>query len=88
MTEHDCLHSNRLGRVWCGFESVNGLSQKKEGENMQLHERLNEQTKQKLNELKKQNKHKTEQYSKREILELMGVNRPTYKRVRGAIRRK
>jgi hypothetical protein len=56
---------------------------------MQLHERLNEQTKQKLNELKKQNKHKTEQYSKREILELMGVNRPTYKRGKGgAIRRK
>lgn len=55
---------------------------------MQLHERLDEQTKRKLNELKNQNKHKSKRYSRREVEELMGVNRPTYKRVRGAIRRK
>lgn len=56
---------------------------------MELNERLDEQTKRKLNELKKQTKHKSKRYSRREILELMDVNRPTYKRGKGgAIRQR
>lgn len=56
---------------------------------MQLHERLDEQTKRKLNKLKKQTKHKSKLYSRREVEELMGVNRPTYKRGKGgAIRQR
>ncbi|MBB6176395.1 hypothetical protein HNQ82_001209 [Anoxybacillus tengchongensis] len=33
-------------------------------------------------------KKKKDKLSMRDVMELMGVNRPTYKRVRGAIRRK
>jgi hypothetical protein len=38
--------------------------------------------------MKKRRKKRKEKLSRRELIDLMGVNRPTYKRVRGAIRRK
>jgi hypothetical protein len=38
--------------------------------------------------MKKRKKKRKEKLSRRELIELMGVNRDTYKRVRGAIRRK
>ena len=38
--------------------------------------------------MKKRKKKRKEKLSHRELIDLMGVNRPTYKRVRGAIRRK
>jgi hypothetical protein len=38
--------------------------------------------------MKKRKKKRKEKLSRREILDLMGVHRDTYKRVRGAIRRK
>jgi hypothetical protein len=38
--------------------------------------------------MKKRKKKRKEKLSRRELIDLMGVNRPTYKRVRGAIRRK
>jgi hypothetical protein len=37
---------------------------------------------------KKSKKKMKEKLSRRELIDLMGMNRPTYKRVRGAIRRK
>jgi len=36
--------------------------------------------------MKKRKKKRKEKLSHRELIDLMGVNRPTYKRVRGAIR--
>jgi hypothetical protein len=38
--------------------------------------------------MKKQKKKRKEKLSHQELIDLMGVNRDTYKRVRGAIRRK
>jgi hypothetical protein len=38
--------------------------------------------------MKKRKKKRKEKLSWRELIDLMGMNRPTYKRVRGAIRRK
>lgn len=38
--------------------------------------------------MKKRKKKRKEKLSRHELIDLMGVNRPTYKRVRGAIRRK
>jgi hypothetical protein len=38
--------------------------------------------------MKKSKKKRKEKLSRRELIDLMGMNRPTYKRVRGAIRRK
>ncbi|MCM3413537.1 hypothetical protein M3676_26765 [Metabacillus litoralis] len=35
-----------------------------------------------------QNKNKSKKLSRHELIDLMGMNRPTYKRNRGAIRRK
>jgi hypothetical protein len=63
---------------------------------MRIEERVPESIKQKLgynNDSQRKEKHKkwpkrNEQLTKQYIEELMGVNRPTYKRVRGAIRRK
>jgi hypothetical protein len=37
---------------------------------------------------KKPKKKRKEKLSRRDLIDLMGMNRPTYKRVRGAIRRK
>jgi hypothetical protein len=37
---------------------------------------------------KKHKKKRKEKLSRRDLIDLMGMNRPTYKRVRGAIRRK
>jgi hypothetical protein len=37
---------------------------------------------------KKPKKKRKEKLSRRELIDLMGVNRPKYKRVRGAIKRK
>ena len=62
---------------------------------MRIEERVPESIKQKLgynndSRLKKKRckKKHHEQLTRHDIEELMGVNRPTYKRVRGAIRRK
>lgn len=59
---------------------------------MRIEERVPESIKRKLgynNDSKRKRKKKhREQLSRQDIEELMGVNRPTYKRVRGAIRRK
>jgi hypothetical protein len=38
--------------------------------------------------LKSIKKKRKEKLSRRDLIDLMGMNRPTYKRVRGAIRRK
>ncbi|WP_181502728.1 hypothetical protein [Paranoxybacillus vitaminiphilus] len=51
-----------------------------------LYEQLSNDEIQKLKKIN--HTKKTEKMSKRDWLEIMGVNRPKYKRVRGAIRRK
>ena len=67
--------------------------------NMKIIDHLNEETVAELNDLKRsngkghqkykrRNKNKQERLTRRDIEELMDINRPTYKRVRGAIRRK
>ncbi|MGZ0084568.1 hypothetical protein UM396_02965 [Geobacillus subterraneus] len=48
-----------------------------------LHEVLNDKDKQKLNSMKKKDR-----MTWRDWMEIMGVRRDTYKRVRGAVRRK
>ncbi|MBW9219277.1 hypothetical protein K1I43_12120 [Anoxybacillus sp. ST70] len=56
---------------------------------MKLYERLSDKEIKKLKSIKKKPKKKRkEKLSRRELLDLMGVRRDTYKRVRGAIRRK
>lgn len=62
---------------------------------MRIEERVPESIKQKLGynndsrrKKKRCKKKHHEQLTRRDIEELMGVNRPTYKRVRGAIRQK
>lgn len=61
---------------------------------MKLHEHLDDKTKRKLNykptnQVKKRRRRKCkEKLSERDILELMGCNRPTYERRRGAVRQK
>ncbi len=55
---------------------------------MKLHERLSDKEIKKLKSVAKKPKKKEQKLSRRELLDLMGMNRPTYKRVRGAIRRK
>lgn len=52
---------------------------------MKLHERLSDKE---IKKLKSVVKKKDKKLSRRELLDLMGVRRDTYKRVRGAIRRK
>ena len=67
-----------------------------EGDDMRIEERIPAEIKKRLgynNDSQRKEKHKkrpkrNEQLSRQDIEELMGVNRPTYKRVRGAIRRK
>jgi hypothetical protein len=44
--------------------------------------------KQKKKPKKKPKKKRKEKLSRRDLIDLMGMNRPTYKRVRGAIMRK
>jgi hypothetical protein len=54
-----------------------------------LSEHLSDKDIKKLKSIKKKPKKKRkEKLSRRELIDLMGMNRPTYKRVRGAIRRK
>lgn len=50
---------------------------------MKVKDHLNKEQLKKLNQIKK-----TEKLSERELHDLMGINRDTYKRNRGAIRRK
>jgi hypothetical protein len=54
---------------------------------MKLAEHLSDKEIEKLKGIKKKQK-KDKKMSHRELLDLMGVHRDTYKRVRGAIRRK
>jgi hypothetical protein len=54
---------------------------------MKLYERLSEKEIKKLKSVARKKK-KEKKLSHRELLDLMGVRRDTYKRVRGAIRRK
>lgn len=51
---------------------------------MKFHEKISEQQKKKLETIRRKN----EQLTARDIEELMGTRRETYKRNRGAIRRK
>lgn len=62
---------------------------------MTIYERLNEKDRKKINKLrgsnkpiKSQPKKKQEKLSESDLAELMGMNRPTYKRKNGAIRRR
>lgn len=48
----------------------------------------NNQPKHKRKQRKKINRKRNDDYSRREIEELMGVRKPTYKRVRGAYRQR
>lgn len=51
---------------------------------MKFHEKISEQQKKKLETIKRKN----EKLTASDIAELMGIKRDTYKRSRGAIRRK
>ncbi|MEK4495109.1 hypothetical protein [Ureibacillus sp. FSL W8-0352] len=59
---------------------------------MRIEERIPAEIKKRLgynNDSRLKKKHKKREWlTRQDIEELMGVNRPTYKRVRGAIRRK
>ncbi|MDN4525335.1 hypothetical protein [Fictibacillus fluitans] len=59
---------------------------------MKLYDRLSAEQKRKLNNIKrpdkKKRKKKNKGFSERDLKDLMGVNRDTYKRVNGAIRKK
>jgi hypothetical protein len=56
---------------------------------MRLADHLSDQDVKKMKSIKKKPKKKRkEKLSRRDLIDLMGMNRPTYKRVRGAIRRK
>jgi predicted XRE-type DNA-binding protein len=52
---------------------------------MKVADQLTTKQKQQLERMKSP---KREQFSRKEIEELMGINQPTYKRVHGAVRRK
>jgi predicted XRE-type DNA-binding protein len=52
---------------------------------MKVADQLTTKQKQQLERMKSP---KREQFSRKEIKELMGINQPTYKRVHGAIRNK
>lgn len=54
---------------------------------MTIGDRLNDETKRKLNVVHRPKKDKRK-YSEHEIKELMGMNRDTYKRVNGKVKRK
>jgi hypothetical protein len=56
---------------------------------MRLVDHLSDQDVKKMKSIKKKPKKKRkEKLSRRDLIDLMGVRRDTYKRVRGAIRRK
>lgn len=55
---------------------------------MRIYEHLSENERKKLNALVKRKKPQPKNLSRKEIEELMGVNRDTYKRIRGTWRRK
>jgi hypothetical protein len=56
---------------------------------MRLADHLSDQDVKKMKSIKKKPKKKRkENLSRRDLIDLMGMNRPTYKRVRGAIRSK
>ncbi|MER1998825.1 MAG: hypothetical protein ABS882_03550 [Lysinibacillus sp.] len=58
---------------------------------MQIYNLIDDETKRKLNAVKPvvhRQKRNKEKLSKRDVEELMGVNRDTYKRVNGKVRRK
>jgi len=55
---------------------------------MKLHERLSDKEIKKLKSVAKKKKTKKKKEEKINWHEIMGTNRPRYKRVRGAIRRK
>jgi len=59
-----------------------------DGEHMTIYERLDDETKRKLNAVHRPQKKDKRKYSERDIKELMGVNRDTYKRSNGRVKRK
>jgi len=82
-----------INHLVIGFENI------KEGEVMQIHDHLDDKTKRKLgysdkgkgkvhSNKKKRNKGNSERLTRRDIEELMGTNRQTYRRVNGKIKSK
>lgn len=55
---------------------------------MRISEHLTHEQRQQLNQFRNPKKKKHNKFRKQDILDAMGTSMPTYKRVRGAIRRK